>query len=234
MDLLDLLRGEQELTTDAIAERLGVSVRTVRRDLALLRERGHPISGEAGRGGGVRLERDRGVAAVHLSLDEIVALWLAASLARVGSSLPWSDATQRAVERLLASLPRERGRELRALLRRVIVGPPATPSVVASAGVTPREVLAVFEDAFRARVSMTFAYRDRHGNASHRLVEPHGILVQPPVWYVLGVDRATQARRSFRMDRIAKPAASRTHPFIPSRAVIEAFAAEVAEAYGHR
>lgn len=227
MDLLDLLRGEREIAVPEIARRLGVSVRTVRRDLALLRERGHPIAGEAGPGGGVRLERDRGVAAVHLALPEIVALWLAASLAHLGTSLPWSKATSRAVDRLLASLPEERGRELRALLRRVVVGPPATASMIATVGPTAHDVLAVFETAFRARVAMRFSYRDRHGRTSHRLVEPHGILVQPPLWYVLALDRESGARRSFRMDRMLRPALAQSTHFVPSRELVAAFAAEV-------
>ncbi len=38
-----------------------------------------------------------------------------------------------------------------------------------------------------------------------RRVEPHGLLVKPPVWYVLARDCDKLAPRSFRMDRIASP-----------------------------
>jgi len=51
------------------------------------------------------------------------------------------------------------------------------------------------------------------------VVEPHGILVQLPVWYVLAVDRAKQLRRMFRMGRISAPAA--THfTFTPDAEVV--------------
>jgi hypothetical protein len=47
-----------------------------------------PISGEAGPGGGVRLEGDRGLAAVHLSLSEIVAIWLGPACRRLRATCP--------------------------------------------------------------------------------------------------------------------------------------------------
>lgn len=72
----------------ALAEEFGVRERTLLRDLATLRQRGLPITGEPGPGGGVRLEGDRGVAAVHLTIVEVIALWLAATLSREASNLP--------------------------------------------------------------------------------------------------------------------------------------------------
>ena len=50
-----------------------------------------------------------------------------------------------------------------------------------------------------------FQYTDRKGAVTQRRVEPHGIYVEVPVWYVLAVDIDKQARRMFRMDRIANP-----------------------------
>jgi len=66
MDLADLLRGREETTVAGLAGELGVSPRTLYRDLAALRDRGLPITGEPGRGGGIRLVGSRGVTAVHL------------------------------------------------------------------------------------------------------------------------------------------------------------------------
>ncbi len=66
MALADLLRGRDATSIRELAEELGVGRRTLLRDLAALRERGLPITGEPGPGGGVRLEGDRGITAVHL------------------------------------------------------------------------------------------------------------------------------------------------------------------------
>lgn len=222
IDLADRLRACETTTVGDLAAALGVSPRTVKRDLAALRGRGLPISGEAGPGGGIRLEGDRGVAAVHLSIAEIVALWLAARLSRVASDLPWGEAAGSALAKLLASLPRARARALRALCRRVIVGEPASALVVAGAGATSPELLRLFEAAFSAGRGLGFHYVDRNGERTARRVEPHGLLVQSPVWYVLARDVEKRAPRMFRMDRISRPRLLPEVGFRPDPAVLAA------------
>src|ERR687896_703386 len=88
MELADRLRASAETTVQALASEMGVSARTMHRDLAMLRARGMPISGQAGPAGGVRLDGPRGGTAVHLSVAEIVALWLAAPPSPGARELP--------------------------------------------------------------------------------------------------------------------------------------------------
>lgn len=227
MELADRLRGADSTTVGALAHDLGVSPRTVLRDLATLRERGMPISGDVGPGGGVRLEGARGVTAVHLGVEEIVTLWLAARLAQAGSDLPWSGSANRALTKLLASLPKARAAQLRSLCRRVYVGPMASEAVRANAGAPPSELLRIFEEAFSAGVGLGFGYRDREGKASARRIEPHGLLVQTPVWYVLARDLTKGEPRMFRMDRIRGPAKLAGHSFRPDRAVLDALVGDM-------
>jgi predicted DNA-binding transcriptional regulator YafY len=222
MDLVDLLRGREGATISELASELGVTERTVHRDLALLRERGMPISGEAGPGGGVRLERDRGVTAVHLTTSEVVSLWLSARLSRAGSDLPWSAEARSAMAKLLSSLPRDKGRELRAVCRRVVVGPPAGPRVREGAGAPPAALLGLFERAFTTGVALAFSYTDREGRETLRRIEPHGLLVEPPVWYIVARDIDKAAPRTFRMDRIASPRLLPEHRFRPDAAILDA------------
>lgn len=222
MELADLLRGREATTVAELAGELGVSRRTLLRDLAALRERGLPISGEAGPGGGVRLEGDRGLAAVHLSLPEIVAVWLGARLSQAASDLPWGEAAGSAMSKLLGSLPAPKARALRALCRRVIVGAPASPQVRAGAGATPPELLRLFEEAFSGGLGLGFQYTDREEKRTSRRVEPHGLLVQTPVWYVLARDVDKGEPRTFRMDRIARPRILRELAFSPDISVIQA------------
>lgn len=220
--LLDLVRGREEISVAEIAATLGVSERSVFRDLALLRDRGFPITGEGGPGGGIRFERDRGVSAVHLSDDELVALWLAAHLSRVATGLPWGRAARSGMDKLFSSVPRPRARELRALCRRVVVGNPASQTVRQGAAAPPAELLGLFERAFTSGVCMAFDYRDRNGQESRRRVEPHGLLVEPPVWYILSHDLDRAAPRMFRMDRISRPALLPALTFRPDQAVVRA------------
>lgn len=220
MELGALLRSRESTTVDALAEELRVSRRTLLRDLASLRESGLPVHGESGPGGGVRMDGDRGVAAVHLSIVEIVSLWLSARLARGASNLPWGDAAQSGMVKLLSCLPQRKARELRALCKRVIVGEPATEEVRKTAGMPPPELLRLFEEAFSSRHGLAFHYTDHHGRITSRRIEPHGLVVLAPVWYILARDLDKQAPRWFRMDRIRRPQLVREVTFTPDAAVI--------------
>jgi predicted DNA-binding transcriptional regulator YafY len=222
MELADLLRGRETTTVDQLANELRVSRRTLLRDLASLRERGLPISGEAGPGGGVRLEGDRGLAAVSLSISEVVAIWLGARLSQAASALPWGDAASSAMSKLLASLPTSKARTLRSLCTRVVVGNPASAATRAGAAATPPELLRLFETAFSNGVGLGFHYTDREGNKTSRRIEPHGLLVQTPVWYILARDLDKAELRMFRMDRIARPRLLKDIAFRPDAGVIRA------------
>lgn len=232
LDLADRLRAAAETTAGALARDLGVSERTVRRDLAALRARGLPITGEPGPGGGVRMEGPRGLTAVHLAIDEVVALWLAARLTQATapgaqgaggrSQLPWGRRAEAALPKLLAALPRQRARALRELCTRIHVGPPASDTVRAGALAGVPELLGLVERATFEGLALRFGYRDRAGRATRRMAEPHGVLIQLPVWYLLARDVEKAAPRAFRMDRIDAPALVPLHRFVPDRAVVRA------------
>jgi predicted DNA-binding transcriptional regulator YafY len=192
-----------------------VSERTVLRDLATLRGQGVPIEAQSGPGGGLRLERDRGIVAVHFALDELIALWLAATLSASATSLPWNDAARRGLHKVLACLPKERARALRALVKRVVVGRPASPQIYADLGKTPPELLSAVEECFTRGLCLAFDYVDRHGAPTRRTVEPHGLLVETPAWYLLTRDVEKAAVRMFRIDRIRQARVLRDRPFQP-------------------
>jgi predicted DNA-binding transcriptional regulator YafY len=216
MDLQELLRARGSATVAELAAELGVSERTVFRDLATLRDRGVPVEAESGPGGGVRLDRDRGVVAVHLRLDESIALWLASTLTTAAMPLPWGGAAARALRKLLASLPGPRARALRALTHRVVVGRPASPRTYADLGRMPPELLPALERAFTEDRCLAFDYVDRHGRASRRVVEPHGLVVEPPALYILCRTGAPPVVRLFRLDRIQRAQVRDDLPFAPA------------------
>lgn len=219
MDLAELLRAGCNTTVGTLASQLGVSERSVRRDLAALRDRGLRIDADPGPGGGVRL-RERGVAAMQLTLNEVITLWLSCGLSQSTVDLPWSHLADSALSKLLASLPPSRAQALRTMCRRVVVGRPASTRTRDGVGSGSKEVGTVFEEAFERSVALNFHYTDREGRLSVRRVEPHGLLVQAPVWYVLGRDVDKAAPRMFRMDRITQPRVVSTLGFRPDVAVI--------------
>jgi predicted DNA-binding transcriptional regulator YafY len=224
--LVAYLRGRRHATMTEMAAELGVSVRTVRRDVAALRRRGLEIEGDRGRGGGVRFARFAPLPPLRLEEAEAVALWLSAQVARRAAGLPFSRDANAAFHKILAALPEARRPALRRLAERIVVGRPASPALRASAGEAVPALLEVFERCFREGVCLGFEYRDRKGITTQRQVEPHGLFVEVPIWYVLAVDVDKQARRTFRMDRIARPHAL-ARRFTPSREVIDATVAEI-------
>ena len=136
--------------------------------------------------------------------------------------LPWGEAARSGLAKLLGSLPQRRARELRALCRRVIVGPAASATIRAGAGKPPERLLSLFEDAFTSGFGLGFHYVDREGKTSVRRIEPHGLLVETPVWYMLARDVDKAAARTFRMDRVARPRLLRDVRFRPDLALIQA------------
>ncbi len=220
MDLLDMLRTSEVLSVDTIAEALEVSRRTALRDLASLRDRGWPIRSEAGPGGGVYLDRDRGLRAVHLGLDEVVSLWLAAQLSKRAGMLPWNKSARSALNKVFDSVPQERQRHLRQLLRRVVISRPASAQVLAELKGPAPELLTAFEEAFSNNLCLSFDYTNRRGEASKRRAEPHGLIIEAPAWYLLSRDLESQQPRLFRMDRMRRVRVLTNHPFEPDFEVL--------------
>lgn len=217
--LVSHLRANHYATMTELAEELGVSVRTVRRDIAALRLRGIDIEGERGRGGGVRFARLAPLPPLRLEESQVVGLWLSVQLARRATGLPFSEDSGAALNKVLAALPETRRQKLRQLCARIVVGPPASAHMRASAGEMCPSLIEHVERCFSRETCLSFTYRDRVGNTTQRRIEPHGILVQPPVWYILAVDVDKEAARMFRMDRIANPRPF-SRPFVPSREVV--------------
>ncbi|NJO35709.1 MAG: HTH domain-containing protein, partial [Rhodospirillales bacterium] len=74
-------QGAEHVTAAELAAALGVSMRTLNRDLELLRDGGVPIESDRGRGGGLRLQRNWALGRLHLSPAEAIDLLLSIAIA---------------------------------------------------------------------------------------------------------------------------------------------------------
>jgi len=204
LEAIKAILGIGEPTTiEALAEQLGASARTVRRDLSLLRERGVPIESERGRGGGVRLDRTWGVGRVNFSYAEAVDLLVSLSVAEQMKS-PLLMAQLEGVRRkLMASFsPDMRGR-VRRLKARILVGPTVSSGLLEGhAGVRPRVAERLHQGFFEQR-SLAITYRARDGAITRRVVQPHYLMLSYPIWYVVGWDELRGGVRTFRCDRVS-------------------------------
>jgi predicted DNA-binding transcriptional regulator YafY len=205
LDVLKVLLAEREVTTAAdLATDLGVSVRTVQRDLATLRESGMPIEGDRGRGGGVRLERGWSLGRVHLNESEALGLLLSLTIAeKIGSPLLLGDVRSitRKVSRAFAPA---QARRIRALRDRVLVGQPASDRVLATYAAPSVAVTAALLEAFLYQRVATIRYQAETRAVTEREIETQYLYYNVPVWYCLAWDRLREDVRFFRIDRIQR------------------------------
>lgn len=166
-----------------------------------------------GPGGGVRLEPTSVMITSQLEGREVVALLLAVAIARASPGVPFLTAAETAIEKIEASIPRSRALELQRFMHRVLIDEHHGASTD-----TPGPVVAGlvedFERAFTANRMIAFDYTDRAGRQTQRSVEPHGLLVAWPHWYIIAWDPTPDATRLFRADRISNPRMTDTE-FVP-------------------
>jgi len=203
VEALKGLLAERDYTTASeLAEELGVSVRTLHRDLALLRDLGIPVDSDRGRGGGLRLEQGWSLGRVHLSESEAIGMLLSLTIAeKVGSPLMLDDA--RMIARKIArSFAPAQARRILAIRRRVLVGAPASDQVLSSYTAPAGAVTQPLLDAFVNRRVAVIRYQDQHVNLTVREIELQYLYYNVPVWYALAWDRLRDDVRFFRIDRI--------------------------------
>ena len=200
-----MMRRRADWRVEDLAAGLAVSKRTVMRDLSRLRDRGFDISSMSGPGGGVHLEPTSVMVTSQLAGDEVVALILSVAMSRAVPFMPFADGAERALAKIQAALPRERSEELQRFMQRVLVGAPAPRSAQRDSHRIHKDLVSRFERAFTANQLLGFGYVDREGAETQRRVEPHGLLLRTPLWYIIAWDPDKDAPRLFRADRITRP-----------------------------
>ncbi|WP_433005531.1 helix-turn-helix transcriptional regulator [Kribbella sp. CA-294648] len=196
--LLATLQTGRAFSGPELSARLGVSPRTLRRDMDRLRGYGYPVQTQPGRGGFYRLTAGRALPPLVLDDDEAVATLLGlATLASIGDAGEGSldDAATRAygkIDQLLPTRLRPRAHAIRSSLEAGRQVAPAT---------SPR-ILAELADAARERRTVTFDYQGASGRRSSRRCEPHRLVYLNLRWYFLGWDLDKDDWRVFRSDRV--------------------------------
>lgn len=196
--LLSLLQTPREWPGSELAECLGVTDRTVRRDIDRLRDLGYPVEATLGVAGGYRLVA--GAALPPLLLDDEEAVAIAVGLrAAAGSAVAGiEEASVRALAKLEQVLPTK-------LRRRVRVLATATATLAPSTSPVDPEVLTTLAAAITNTERVRFAYLSASGTESRRNVEPVGLVSSHRRWYLVCFDLDRTDWRSFRVDRIERP-----------------------------
>ncbi len=197
------LKSDDPLILRDAAQELGVSLRTIHRDLELLRDRGVPVESDRGRGGGVRVAASWGVGRITLTRAEAIDLLVGLAIGEVvHGALQLSHAAP-IRRKILGSFSKADQRRIAAMRARIRVGGMASAPVFDSLGALNQQVGDEIKEAFVFNRQLHMRYRDGAGVQTERLVDLHFLLLNPPVWYALCWDHSRGAMRTFRCDRIS-------------------------------
>ncbi|MEU3465651.1 WYL domain-containing protein [Streptomyces sp. NPDC006733] len=207
--LLGLLQQRQVWTGPELAERLGVTPRTVRRDVGRLRTLGYPVHAGQGVGGGYRLGPGQELPPLLLDDQEAIATAVSLLVGAGGAVTGAGDAALRALTKLDQVLPLRLRHEVRALSG-------AVESFDGGRTPVDPEVLMTLARTCRDAVEAGFDYPS--GTAlRRRRVEPYRLVASDRRWYLFAYDLDRDDWRSFRVDRMTGVSA-RTWRFNPRTA----------------
>jgi predicted DNA-binding transcriptional regulator YafY len=190
--IVQYLRGRRLTTAAFIAARLGVSLRTVYRDVRDLSLSGVPIEGEAGVG--YRLKPGFDVPPLMFTLNEIEALAVGARMVEAWGGPVLAESARTAIEKIVAALPPERRS---AVEQTRLYAPGFHVDGVAM------QRLEHVRDAIGARRVLRLDYRDAGAKASARDVWPLALYFWGGAWTLAAWCETREDFRNFRVDRIA-------------------------------
>ncbi|MFI9595943.1 helix-turn-helix transcriptional regulator [Nonomuraea sp. NPDC052265] len=222
--LLSLLQSHRHWSGADLACRLGVSERTLRRDVDRLRELGYPVAAGRGTDGGYQLAPGAVLPPLLLEEDEAVAIAVGMSEAAHSGVAGIEDSALRALAKLTQVLPprlRARAEALRAM----------TVPAARNGPVVDVQVLTTVAQACRDEERLRFGYAARGAAPTEREAEPYRLVAAGRRWYLLAYDLTRHDWRSFRLDRLTGPRPTGTR-FRPRRPPTDDPAAYVRAAAG--
>jgi predicted DNA-binding transcriptional regulator YafY len=222
--LLSLLQTHRYWPGTELAERLKVSVRTLRRDVERLRELGYPVQAQRGVDGGYQLAPGAALPPLVVDDEEAVALVVGLQTAAEGAVEGIAEGSVRALAKVVQVMPVRLRRRVEALRAMTV---PAAWDGTARTGIDPG-VLTTLALGCRDAERLRFSYTAADGRHTDRHVEPYRLVCLDRRWYLVAYDLLRHDWRSFRVDRLAAPQGTGAR-FLP-RALPAADAAEFVRA----
>jgi predicted DNA-binding transcriptional regulator YafY len=192
----EYLRGRRTgVTAEALAERFGVTMRTMYRDLDALRAASLPLGAERGRGGGYALDRNYSLPPVNFTAREAALLVALGRFAIDMRLSPFTDTLESALDKVRAALSTSAQRELLTRLGELsFAGVPALPS--------KKSVRAAVEKAWFEQQPLHITYVDGNFIQTTRRIRIEGVVMDRHETRLDALDLDAGERRQFRLDRI--------------------------------
>ncbi len=194
--LLALLQQRPVWTGPELADRLGVTTRSVRRDVERLRALGYPVNATQGVGGGYQLGAGMALPPLLLDDEEAIATAVSLRLAAGGTVAGASEAAVRTLAKLDQVLPARLRAEVRAVHDAITTLEGGRVEVDADA-------LLALARAARDRLRVELTYTAAGGEPAVRRVEPYQLVATGRRWYLLAFDLDRDDWRTLRLDRMA-------------------------------
>ena len=219
--ILTLQRQPGQKAAD-LANRLGVSVRTLHRYFEMLDEMGVPVYAERGPYGGFSLVRGYKLPPLVFTPEEAVAVSLGTSLVREMWGQLYHEAAQGALAKLENVLPDEQRQEI-AWARRSLVATGMNRADIEM--LAPK--LEKLRRAVRENRSVNVSYHSgSNPHGEQRDLDPYALIHRWGWWYVVGWCHLRKALRTFRVDRIGELTLSEQRFSLPSSFDIQEYMAQ--------
>jgi predicted DNA-binding transcriptional regulator YafY len=183
------------VTAQQIADKFGVTLRTIYRDLDTLRDAELPVLAEQGRGGGYALDKNYALPPVNLSPREAAVLCAMGTWAVDTRLMPFPEAMQRALDKVRGALSTSAQRELLSLIKQLqFVGVPAHGA--------SKRITAAIEEAWFTQRPLVIGYRSSNGELKQRAVRIESVVMERTLTFLNCLDEGLGEKRQFRLDRI--------------------------------
>jgi predicted DNA-binding transcriptional regulator YafY len=202
--LLNLLQTHRQWNGTELALRLGITGRTLRRDVDRLRELGYRVEATRGSAGGYRLEAGSALPPLLLTDEEAVTMAVGLRVAATQGIADGEQTTLSALAKFEQVLPAALRQRVNALA--VAVQSPTSRGEPISA-----ELLGQLALACRDHERIRFSYVAADGATTQRVVEPHSLVASGRTWFFVCWDLRREDWRTFRVDRISDFFGTRVH-----------------------
>lgn len=196
--LILTLQNQPNRKASELADKLGVSIRTLHRYFAMLDEMGIPVYAERGPYGGFSLVRGYKLPPLVFSLEEAVAVYLGISLVRETWGELYREAAQGAMVKIENILPNEQRGEVDWARRSLVTTGLQRANLT---NISP--ILEKLRFAARERHQISVVYQSQdNSKEAKRKIDPYALVFRSSWWYLVGYCHLRRALRTFRVDRI--------------------------------
>ncbi len=194
--LAEYLRGRRTgVTAEQLAEKFGVTVRTIYRDLDALRDASLPVSAERGPGGGFALDRGYTLPPINFTPREAALLVVLGRFATETRLVPFVDTLDAALSKVRGALTAGQQREALAHADKLVFAAiPVLP--------TPPKIRKVIEEAWFEQRAVHVTYRRSDGSCNARTVRIARVLMERTMTMLECEDIETREVRGVRLDRV--------------------------------